>query len=76
MTAGSLTHTTGWGPSGERRRSLEKAVPKNGCWTDYYPDNLKLYGNWNKKKYENADKEALRKGILMKCNYNKYYEAF
>ena len=54
---------------------MEQAVPKDGCWTNYNPDNLSLYGNFNKMKYENADEETFRKEMLMKYNY-KYYETF
>lgn len=54
---------------------MEQAVPKDGCWTNYSSNNLSLYGNFNKKKYENADEETFRKEMLMKYNY-KYYEAF
>ena len=49
---------------------MEQAVPKDGCWTNLSPDNLKLYGNIDKQKYENADEEAIRKEMLMKYNYN------
>lgn len=49
---------------------IEQAVPKDGCWTNFSPDNLKLYGNFKKVKYENADEEAFRKEMLMKYNYN------
>ena len=48
---------------------MEQAVPKDGCWTNFSPDNLKLYGNIDKQKYENADEEAIRKEMLMKYNY-------
>ena len=49
---------------------MEQAVPKDGCWTNFSPDNLKLYGNYKKDKYENADEETFRKEMLMKYNYN------
>jgi hypothetical protein len=48
---------------------MEQAVPKDGCWTNFSPDNLKLYGNYKKDKYENADEETFRKEMIMKYNY-------
>ena len=49
---------------------IEQAVPKDGCWTNFSPDNLKIYGNINKQKYEDAEQEEIRKEILTKYNYN------
>ena len=49
---------------------MEQAVPKDGCWTNFSPDNLKIYGNINKQKYEDAEQEEIRKEILTKYNYN------
>lgn len=49
---------------------MEQAVPKDGCWTNFSPDNLKLYGDINKNKYENTDEETFRKEMLLKYNYN------
>ncbi len=48
---------------------IEQAVPKDGCWTNFSADNLKLYGDINKQKYEDAEQEEIRKEILTKYNY-------
>ena len=49
---------------------IEQAVPKDGCWTNFSPTNLKIYGDINKQKYEDAEQEEIRKEILTKYNYH------
>lgn len=48
---------------------IEQAVPKDGCWTNFSHTNLKIYGDINKQKYEDAEQEEIRKEILTKYNY-------
>ena len=48
---------------------IEQAVPKDGCWTNFSHTNLKIYGDINKQKYEDAEQEEIRKEILTKYSY-------